>query len=241
MLLTLHFHPVFQEMTGVKSHKFDVNNLSDIKDALCVLFPKMRRYIKLIGIGTLRENLALVNKDGKILNKQDYYIDKVSDRELNLVPILAGSGRGIGLILGILLIGIALFAGGLPLILGGAGAGFVGATPVLGGLLSAGGLLKMGIGLALSGLMQLLMKPPDMRGADTGQRRNNDMFDAMENTTDPNSSVPLVYGMPRVAGQMLSGHVETVSHGESDTIYVVDLLYKDRSEIKRVEGGVASD
>jgi predicted phage tail protein len=238
MLLTLHFHPVFQEMTGVKSHKFDVNNLSDIKDALCVLFPKMRRYIKLIGIGTLRENLALVNKDGKILNKQDYCINKIVDRELNLVPILAGSGRGIGLILGILLIGLSLFLGGAPLILGGAG--FTGSTAVIGGI-TAGSLLKMGIGLALSGLMQLLMKPPDMRGADTGQRRNNDMFDAMENTTDPNSSVPLVYGMPRVAGQMLSGHVETVSHGESDTIYVVDLLYKDRSEIKRVEGGVASD
>jgi predicted phage tail protein len=92
----------------------------------------------------------------------------------------------------------------------------------------------MGIGLVLSGLMQMLMKPPEMKGpSDTAQRRNNDMFDALDNTTDPSTSIPLIYGMPRVAGQMLSGHVETISHGESDTIYVIDLLYKNRSELTK--------
>lgn len=112
--------------------------------------------------------------------------------------------------------------------------GFTGTTTALGGLVSAGGLLKMGIGLVLSGLMQLLMKPPEMKGpSDTAQRRNNDMFDALDNSTDPNTSIPLIYGMPRVAGQLLSGHVETVNHGESDTIYVTDLFYKNRSELTR--------
>jgi hypothetical protein len=62
------------------------------------------------------------------------------------------------------------------------------------------------------------------------------MFDAMENTTDPNTSVPLIYGLARVSGQMLSGHVETMTHGESDTIFVRDLLYAKSSEITRVEG-----
>lgn len=39
--------------------------------------------------------------------------------------------------------------------------------------------------------------------------------------------------MPRVAGQMLSGHVETMSHGVSDTIYVRDLFYSKSNEILR--------
>ena len=234
MLLTLHFHPLLQPMTGVKSHTFAVDSLSDIKDALAVLFPKIRKYIRQISAGTLRENLSLVTLQGKILTREDYYINKIDNKELTLVPIIAGSGRGLGIILGIILIAAAVFLGGAPLALGGTGAGFVGSTTALGGLVSAGGLLKMGIGLVLSGLMQMLMKPPEMKGpSDTAQRRNNDMFDALDNTTDPSTSIPLIYGMPRVAGQMLSGHVETISHGESDTIYVIDLLYKNRSELTK--------
>ena len=233
MLLTLHFHPLLQPMTGVKYHKFAVDSLSDIKDALSVLFPKIRKYIRQISAGTLRENLSLITPDGKILNRQDYYTNKIENKELTLVPVIAGSGgRGLGIILGIVLIAAAVFLGGAPLALGGMG--FTGSTTALGGLVSAGGLLKMGIGLVLSGLMQMLMKPPEMRGpSDTAQRRNNDMFDALDNTTDPNTSIPLIYGMPRVAGQMLSGHVETISHGESDKILVIDLLYKNRSELTR--------
>jgi len=219
-------------MTGVKFHTFAVDSLSDIKDALNVLFPKIRKYIRQISAGTLRENLSLVTSQGKILTRENYYINKIENKELTLVPIIAGSGRGLGIILGIVLIAAAVFLGGAPLALGGGG--FVGSTPALGGLISAGGLLKMGIGLVLSGLMQLLMKPPEMRGpSDTAQRRNNDMFDALDNSTDPSTSIPLIYGMPRVAGQMLSGHVETISHGASDTIYVIDLIYKDRSELTR--------
>ena len=236
MLLTLHFHPLLQPMTGVKSHKFAVDSLSDIKDALSVLFPKIRKYIRQISAGTLRENLSLITPDGNILNRKDYYTNKVENRELTLVPVIAGSGRGLGIILGIVLIAAALFTGGAALF---GGTGFVGSTAIGGSAggffgLTAGGLLKMGIGLVLSGLMQMLMKPPEMKGpSDTAQRRNNDMFDALDNSTDPNTSIPLIYGMPRVAGQMLSGHVETISHGETDKILVIDLLYKNRSELTR--------
>lgn len=237
MLLTLHFHPILQPMTGVKSHIFDVASLSDIKDALSVLFPKIRKYIRQIAAGTLRENLSLVTPDGKILNREDYYTNKIKNRELTLVPIIAGSGgKGLGIILGIVLIAAAFFTGGgsLAALGSAAGSGFVGSTSLGFMGLTAGGLLKMGIGLVLSGLMQMLMKPPEPKGpGDTRQRRNNDMFDALDNTTDPSTSIPLIYGMPRVAGQMLSGHVETINHGESDTIYVVDLIYKNRSELTK--------
>ena len=78
MLLTLHFHPLLQPMTGVKSHTFAVDSLSDIKDALAVLFPKIRKYIRQISAGTLRENLSLVTLQGKILTREDYYINKIN-------------------------------------------------------------------------------------------------------------------------------------------------------------------
>ena len=237
MLLTLHFHPLLQPMTGVKAHTFAVDSLSDIKDALSVLFPKIRKYIRQISAGTLRENLSLITPEGNILNRKDYYTNKIENRELTLVPIIAGSGgKGLGIILGIVLIAAAVFLGPAGAAIGSAAWS---SAPIIGSAgsffsLTAGGLLKMGIGLVLSGLMQMLMKPPEMKGpSDSAQRRNNDMFDALDNTTDPSTCIPLIYGMPRVAGQMLSGHVETISHGESDTIYVVDLLYKNRSELTR--------
>ena len=230
MLLTLHFHPLLQPMTGVKSHRFDVNSLSDIKDALSVLFPKIRRYIKQISAGTLRENLSLITPEGKILTRKEYYIDKVTTKELTMVPIIAGAGgKGLGIILGIVLIAAAISLGGAPLALGGTGTGFVGSTAIGSGLFSitAGGLLKMGLGLVLSGLMQMMMQPPSPKGpSDSSQRRNNDMFDAFDNTTDPNTSIPLIYGMPRVGGQLLSGYIETITHGQSDVISVTDIVYK---------------
>ena len=32
--------------------------------------------------------------------------------------------------------------------------------------------------------------------------------------------IPLIYGMHRVAGQLISGYLDTVDHGKSDTITV---------------------
>ena len=237
MLITLHFHPLLQPMTGVKSHKFDVNSLSEIKNALSVLFPKVRRYIRQIASGTLRENLSLITPDGKILTRSEYYLDKIVSKELTIVPIIAGAGgKGLGIILGIILIGAAIAFGGAPLALGGQG--FTAGNMVFGSAgsffsMSAGGLLKMGLGLVLSGLMQMLMQPPAPKGpSDSAQRRNNDMFDAFDNTTDPNTPVPLIYGMPRVGGQLISGYVETITHGESDVISLTDIIYK-RTEIDK--------
>ena len=233
MLLTLNFHPLLQPMTGVKSHKFDVQRLSDIKEALIVLFPKLRKYIRQISSGILKENLSLITSDDKIITRKDYYLDKIKDSELTLVPIIAGANKVFTILLAVVLIAAAIYLGGVPLAFGGSGAGFVGSTAV-GGIFTAGGLLKMGIGLAISGLMQMFMSPPSPRSstADNAVRRNNDMFDAMDNSTDSNTSIPLVYGMIRVAGQILSGHVESINHGQSDTIKVIDLLYKNSNEIR---------
>ena len=75
MLVTIHFHPLLQPMTGVKSHRFDISALSEIKNALSVLFPKIRRYIRQITMGTLRENLSLITSEGKILTRKEYYLD----------------------------------------------------------------------------------------------------------------------------------------------------------------------
>jgi predicted phage tail protein len=234
VLLTLHFHPALQSMTGVPVHTFDVSNLSSIKDALNALFPKLRRYIKTIMSGSLRENLSLVTKDRTIINKSDYHSDILKHNELWLIPIIEGSGgKGfLGILLGIVLIAAAFFF--LPAGVGMFTAAGLNTSVALGGLVTVGGLLQMGIGLVLTGLMSVLMKPPGAASnSNSKEQRSNDMFGALQNTTDTNASVPLIYGRPRVAGQILSLHVETINHGENDTIYVTDLFHNTSNEIEK--------
>jgi predicted phage tail protein len=219
MLITLKFHPAFYDMTGgVKEHTFDVTSLSCIREALPVLFPKMRRYIRQIIRGSVKENMCLISAEGKILTKQEYYLDRVKSEEFTLVPTIAGEGgRGFGQII----LGIALIAAGVML----------GGTP-LGGF-----LIKAGISMAIGGLIQALSPTPSFNkqssGTSADARRNNDLFDSIENTTNPNTSIPLIYGMTRVGGQMLSGHIETITHGKNDTIFVNDLFTKDLDEFTR--------
>jgi len=237
MLITLNFHPTLYKFTGgVKQHNIEVAKLKDIKDALVVLFPKMRRYIHLIMNNSLgKENLCLVKPDGTPVTRKEFEFNLVQDDEYTLCPVVAGGGRKILPIL--MIIAAVVMIAYAPAIAAGLNSamGLTGTAAI-----TAGSIVSAGISLALSGVMQLLATPPKPPSAETSnssqQRRNNDMFDAMENTTDPNTSVPLIYGLARVSGQMLSGHVETMTHGESDTIFVRDLLYAKSSEITRVEG-----
>lgn len=221
MLITLNFHPVLQEFTGVERHSFNVSSISDLKDAIAVLFPKMRRYMFHIATKNLhKENLVYVKPDGELVTKKEFEFGiKEEGLELTLCPLVGGGGRKLLPILMIVAaVVIIAFAGPIA-----AGVG-----------LKKSAVLKIGIQLALSGIM-MLMQPTPKSGAEQSnssqQRRNNDMFDAMENTTDPNSGIPLIYGRPRVSGQMLSGHVETLQHGESDVIFARDVIYSNIEEI----------
>jgi predicted phage tail protein len=59
-----------------------------------------------------------------------------------------------------------------------------------------------------------------MDSADSGDRRNNDAFDSQINTIHPNQSISLNYGMLRVAGQIISADVNSISHEKTDVISV---------------------
>ena len=50
--------------------------------------------------------------------------------------------------------------------------------------------------------------------------RQNDMFGGLQNTVNSGTPIPLIYGMHRAAGQLISGYLDTVDHGKSDTITV---------------------
>lgn len=236
MLVTLNFHPILQPYTnGVKSHAIEINKLSEIVDAIVVLFPKLRRYIGLIKTKNYnKENLTLIKSDNTIVTKKEYEFNLIKDTNLTLCPIIGGGGKVImPLLMIVAAIALIVFAPEIAPMLAAEGG-------IFGGVTSAG-IIKMGIGMILSNLMGLiggLMTPSNPSTNSSSQRRGNDMFDTFENSTDPNAAIALIYGRTRVSGQLLSGHLETITHGEADTIYVSDVFNSYADNLLRQEGGI---
>ena len=86
----LKFHPTIQKYTsGVKEHTVSVNDFVDIKNCLASLFPLLGLHMKRIRAGAnRRENLALVNKDKRVMQQEDYFINRLTkeDTEFYVVP-----------------------------------------------------------------------------------------------------------------------------------------------------------
>ena len=83
------------------------------------------------------------------------------------------------------------------------------------------------INLALSAVISAIMPKPKNNlntGMSDQDRNNNDSFDGIINTVDSSNSIPLNYGMLRVGGQIISADVNTVNHGKSEQIKVVDYV-----------------
>ena len=48
------------------------------------------------------------------------------------------------------------------------------------------------------------------------------MFGNLTNTMESGTPIPLQYGLIRVAGQMLSGYIDSDQHGKNDIVNVKD-------------------
>ena len=208
--VTLKFHPILQKYTnGLSEHTVSINDLSDLRNSLEYLFPRLGIHIKRIRCGkNSRENIALVNKNKRLLGRYDYLIGKLrkTDTEFYVVPLFCGGG-GDGV--GQTLLGIALIA--------------------IGAYTGQGWLLKMGISMTIGGVMSMVMKTPTpaFEGAqptDSEARIENKIFQGLQNTTQSNIPVPIIYGRTRVGGQFVSGEILSIQHGRNEFIKVSSLF-----------------
>ena len=214
--VTLKFHPTIQKYTnGVKEHTVKVNDLIDLRNSLEYLFPQLGIHIKRIRSGlNSRENIALVNTNKRVLERDDYNIGKLKKKDsyFYVVPLFVGGGGKGGssqLLLGAALIG-ASFIPGVGAFLG----------PML---------FKMGVSMAISGVMGMMMKSPTpavigAQTTDSEARIENKIFEGLQNTTQSNIPVPLVYGRTRVGGQFISGEIMSIQHGRNETIKISSLF-----------------
>lgn len=218
--VTLKFHPTIQQYTnGVNEHTVKINDLMDLRNSLEHLFPQLGIHIKRIRCGlNSRENIALVNKNKKVLDRDDYLIGKLrkTDTYFHIVPLfLGGGGKGTNqLLLGAALIGISFI---IP------------ASYVVLGMTIKSMVLKMGISMVLSGVMGMVMKTPTpaVQGSqttDSEARIDNKIFQGLQNTTQSNTPVPIIYGRTRVGGQFVSGEILSIQHVRNESITVSSLF-----------------
>ena len=223
----LKFHPTIQKYTnGLSEHTVKINDLVDLRNSLEYLFPQLGVHIKRIRCGlNSRENIALVNTNKRVLERDDYLIGTLrkSDTYFHVVPLFLGGGGSGGtqqLLMGAALIGLSFV---LP------GAGGLAASGFLSTISLQGIAMKMGISMVLSGVMGMIMKTPKPsviggQTTDSEARIENKIFQGLQNTTQSNIPVPIIYGRTRVGGQFVSGEILSIQHGRNEFIKVSSLF-----------------
>jgi len=138
-------------------------------------------------------------RTGMRLALEDVPDFKLGNADLHIIPVVRGSKNGgaVKTILGVALIGAAIFFSGGTL------AAPLAASGVLSGV-TYGNLAMLGLGLALTGASQLLT--PDAKP----EEKNQDSFtlDGPGNTSQQGTAVPLVYGETMTGSVLISAGLD---------------------------------
>ena len=233
MLVDIKIHSAFKDFFPNTCLKADIKNYADITYYLGSMHPKFLRYAKAIEQGECQEGYALMDKNFKLISDQDLFI-KIAKKDdvFYLVPAIVGGG---GKRSNLLLMAALAFAipGALSVAGGGnffaaygsvgqsIGAGLSGGPVALGNAgttMAIAQTVGMNVGLALI-TSYFTSRRDNIKQTDQAIR-TNDMFGSLQNTVDSGTPIPLVYGLHRVTGQLISGYLDTVDHGKSDNITV---------------------
>lgn len=126
---------------------------------------------------------------------KDALMDETDREVIRVDPVLLGASGRTGQYL-MIVIGVVLIATGY-----GAPAG----QAVLGGAMTAGQAVSIGVMMVLNGVVGLLMPQPDAKKGDSDQKSN--YLSANRNTTKIGTRVALLFGRRRVWGHILSFNV----------------------------------
>ena len=236
----LKIHSSLQKFFTHSSYSMDLHTYLDVVPYLYSMHPKFKKYMLDVEQNDFAENVFILDSDYRIIESDEAQMRRIKDDDvLYLVPgITGGGGKRGGLFAAIALVGIAAATGGLGLAAGGVGAGGTAAavnTSTAAGVASAsggGGLFSTfsalpGFAKSILGNMALALvssiftKKPKPMETDTSTRENG-MFGSLTNTTQSGTPIPLVYGHFRIAGQFLSGYIESEQHGKNDIVNVGD-------------------
>ena len=217
MLTKIKIHSAYKNIFSQSEYTADLTRYGDLPFYLGSMHPKFRNYANSIHTGECQEGYSLLDKTLTVVEEEDLYIKKIKqDDVFYVVPaIVGGGGKRTTTLLAIAALGVA--TGGFGML--GAGAATGGTAAVGGGFAFGSFAQTLGVNIGLALVTSLFTKREKIKETDQNIRQN-DMFGGLQNTVNSGTPIPLIYGMHRVAGQLISGYLDTVDHGKSDTITV---------------------
>ena len=191
MLRKLKLYGELAEFIGHKEFEVKVNSISQAVSFLVCNFPKSEAYI------AERSYKVLV---GDYEVGEDELGHPIGQSDLHFVPVIVGAGGTTRKILGgAALVGLAFATGGVSIVSGSLTGGFLGTTAV-----------NLGVGLALSGVSDLLFPLPKPKDFSSEQDpRISFKFSGIQNTSRAGTPVPIVYGEIFTGSVVISAGVDT--------------------------------
>ena len=194
--------------------------------------------MNMVKCGQADEGFAILDSKMNIITDQEVGFKRIKQGDIvYLAPVIAGGGGKRGGLFALIAIGVFAFAtGGFGLAAApGAGVGSLSAaqasTAAIQGTASGGffsslaampSFAKSILGnIALGLITSVFARKPKQNETDTSTRENG-MFGSLTNSTTSGTPIPLHYGLVRVAGQFLSGYIESEEHGKNDVVKVGD-------------------
>lgn len=161
----------------------DVATAGEAIRALSANFPQ--KFLEALSVGSYEVVRGKASK-GMRLVEDDINTFRLGSADLHIIPVTAGSKKNGGMlkaILGVALIGVAIFASGGTL-----------AAPLAG--LTGGGMwgtvAMLGVGMALSGVSQMMAKKEESK--DETKKEDSFAFSGPGNAAEQGNPVPLIYG-----------------------------------------------
>ena len=202
MLKTIKLYGDLKEITGHSELDAHVNSVGDSIRFLLMNWPQLEAH--------MNKQHYQVLTDGTEIGEEEIHYPVAE--EIKIVPVITGAGGGTGKILaGAAIIGLAFATGGASLAWTAA---VPGVTPAVFAGISTTALgsiaLNVGIGLALSGVSELLFPTPKPEKFENDQDpRISFDFGGTPNTSRAGVTHPIVYGEIMTGSTVISMNLTT--------------------------------
>jgi predicted phage tail protein len=181
--------------------RLDVASPAEAIRALCLQLKGFRRKIE-AGMYRVIRGRA----DGRGMDVRELPATFGRTTDLHVVPIINGRGSGWGKILaGVAIIALAIAAPYALGIAGGLSASAIGGASLFGATITFGQIATLGLGIALTGVAQMLAPSPKLDGGSASvDRRQSFLFSGQENVTTQGGPVPLAFGRCLVGSTVIA-------------------------------------
>ncbi len=226
-MISVHLYGALKDSFG-PTHRLEVESAGEAIRALCTVTTGFENQCRQGSYILIRDRTKTgkpyTDKQlSKAARNEDIQLDLdslhfgIGNSDLHIVPVIGGEGgRGAGKILiGIALVAGAFLAAPLAAVAGAAmtvGGGVMSATAISLGALSVsfGQIALMGAIMALTGVSQMLAKPPE--ATKPTDKNESFIFSGPANIASQGNVVPVVYGGPiRVGSVTISSSISTES------------------------------